>query len=314
MVSTVAIDCRLDKTMSESQKDKQAPLCPPEHFDSDELVLDTPQTRSPSFRPAYKDSDFLLRDELRPVRVHLELLKPELLQQEAGITSTLAVFGSSRIPDRESAEKSLEEEKRKQAANPSDDRLSKNVDIATRILEKSHYYEMARELGRLVTAAAEEKEGLQPVIITGSGDGIMEAANRGAHEAGGRSIGLNIVLPREQSPNAYVTPELSFQFQYFAIRKMHFLMRAIALVVFPGGFGTLDELFETLTLIQTKKVERMPVLLFGEKYWKGIVNFERLVDEGMIDQKDFESFRYVETPAHAWEYIQSYYAAKSIPE
>lgn len=296
--------------MSENQTEKDASLCPPEHFDCDELVLDTPQTRSPSFRPAYKDSDFLLRDELRPIRVHLELLKPELLQQEAGITSTLVVFGSSRIPERDKAEKKLLEEKRKLAANPSDKRLSKNVDIAARILQKSHYYEMARELGRLVTEAAGEAEGLQPVIITGSGGGIMEAANRGAFEAGGRSIGLNIVLPREQSPNAYVTPELSFQFQYFALRKMHFLMRAIALVVFPGGYGTLDELFETLTLIQTKKVERMPVLLFGEEYWKGIVNFERLVDEGMIDQQDFESFQYVETPAQAWEHIQSYYTVK----
>lgn len=300
--------------MSESQKDNKGSLCPPEDFDCDELLPKTPQTRSPSFRPAYKDSDFLLRDELRPIRVHLELLKPELLQQEAGITSTLVVFGSSRIPDRGKAAKNLEEERRKLAANPADSRLSKNVDIAVRILGKSHYYEMARELGRLVTAAAAEKEELAPVIITGSGGGIMEAANRGAHDAGGRSIGLNIVLPREQSPNAYVTPELSFQFQYFALRKMHFLMRAIALVVFPGGYGTLDELFETLTLLQTKKVERMPVLLFGEEYWKEIVNFERLVEEGMIDQKDFELFRYVESPAQAWEYVQSYYAAKSISD
>ena len=296
--------------MSESQIDKDVLRCPPEDFDCDELILDTPQTRSPSFKPAYKDSDFMLRDELRPIRVHLELLKPELLQQEAGITSTLAVFGSSRIPDRVTAEKDLEAERQKLAANPSDARLAKNVAIAEKILEKSHYYEMARELGRLVTAAAENKDGPRPVIITGSGGGIMEAANRGAHDAGGRSIGLNIVLPREQSPNAYVTPELSFQFQYFALRKMHFLMRAIALVVFPGGYGTLDELFETLTLIQTKKVERMPVLLFGEKYWKGIINFEQLVVEGVIDQEDFESFQYVETAAQAWEHIQSYYKAQ----
>lgn len=300
--------------MSESQIDKDVLRCPPEDFDCDELILDTPQTRSSSFKPAYKDSDFMLRDELRPIRVHLELLKPELLQQEAGITSTLAVFGSSRIPDRATAEKGLEAVRQELAANPSDARLAKNVAIAEKILEKSEYYEMARGLGRLVTAAAGNGGGPQPVIITGSGGGIMEAANRGAHDAGGRSIGLNIVLPREQSPNAYVTPELSFQFQYFALRKMHFLMRAIALVVFPGGYGTLDELFETLTLIQTKKVERMPVLLFGEKYWKGIVNFEQLVVEGMIDQEDFESFQYVETPSQAWEHIQSYYKAKQSRE
>ncbi len=297
--------------MPQSQIDKSSSPCPPEDFDCDDRVPDTPQTRSPSFKPAYRDSDFLLRDELRPVRVHLELLKPELLQQEAGITSTLVVFGSARIPQRSTAEKDLEEARQRLAANPSDTSLSKSVDIAARILDKSHYYEKARELGRLVTAAAVNNEELQPVIITGSGGGIMEAANRGAHDAGGRSIGLNIVLPREQSPNAFVTPELSFQFQYFAMRKMHFLMRAIALVVFPGGYGTLDELFETLTLIQTKKVEKMPVLLFGEKFWKGIVDFEQLVEEGTIDQAEFELFRYVESPEEAWDFIKNHYADSS---
>ncbi|MEX0962856.1 MAG: TIGR00730 family Rossman fold protein [Pseudohongiellaceae bacterium] len=296
-------------TKNQQDKNKLLPTC--EDFDRDDLLPDTPQTRSPSFKPAYKDTAFLLRDELRPLRVQLELLKPELLQQEAGIISTLAVFGSSRIPERDTAIENLEAEKQKLAANPSDARLSRNVEIAERILQKSHYYDMARELGRLVTAAAGDDGQLQPVIITGSGDGIMEAANRGAHDAGGRSIGLNIVLPREQAPNVYVTPELSFQFQYFALRKMHFLMRAIALVVFPGGYGTLDELFETLTLIQTKKVDKMPVLLFGEQYWQGIVNFERLVDEGMIDQEHFELFRFVETPSQAWDIILKHYAQKS---
>lgn len=277
----------------------------------DDLSADSPQTRSQSFTPAYQDSDFLQRDELRPNRVHLELLKAELLQQEAGITSTLVVFGSSQILDRIAAQKNLEQEKLSLKASPLDPGLLKNVDIATRILEKSHYYDKARELGRLVTSAAKEGANLQPVIITGSGGGIMEAANRGAFDAGGRSIGLNVLLPVEQYPNAYVTPELSLQFQYFALRKMHFLMRAIALVVFPGGYGTLDELFETLNLIKTGKVEQMPVLLFGEKHWQGIINFERLVDEGMINQKDLELFCYVETPHEAWSYILNFYASKS---
>lgn len=298
--------------MTQSQIDKSKLPCPPEDFICDDPISDSPQVRSPSFRPAYRDSEFLLRDELRPIRVHLELLKPELLQQEAGITSTLAVFGSSRIMERAEAEKNLADKKQKLQADPGNAKLSKDVDIAERILEKSQYYDMARELGRLVTSAAVEQEELQPVVITGSGGGIMEAANRGAHDAGGRSIGLNIVLPMEQSPNAYVTPELSFQFQYFAMRKMHFMMRAIALVVFPGGYGTLDELFETLTLIQTEKVERMPVLLFGEKFWNGIVNFEALVDEGTIDQSDFELFRFVESPAEAWDCIKNHYSQRKM--
>ena len=297
--------------MSKSPKIEKLSQSLPEDFDSDDLIPDTPQTRSPSFKPAYKDTDFLLRDELRPLRMHLELLKPEILQEEAGITTTLVVFGSTQIADRETAEKNLTEKELKLAANPADGLLLKQVEIAKRIRDKSHYYDMSRELGRLVTEGAQNDAGCHAVIITGSGPGIMEAANRGAHEAGGRSIGLNIVLPKEQAPNAYVTPELSFQFQYFALRKMHFLMRAIGLVVFPGGYGTLDELFETLTLIQTKKIDPLPVLLVGEKYWKRLVNFEGLVEEGMIDQEDYELFQFVESAEEAWQYIQDFYTEKS---
>ena len=267
---------------------------------------DTPQTRSHAYRLAYADEEFLLRDELRPVRLQLELLKPDLLQRENGINSTIVVFGSTRIPDAETATTRLRAAEARAKANPTDAALARKVEIAARILAKSRYYDEARELGRMVTAASQQDERCELVVITGGGPGIMEAANRGAHDAGGKSIGLNIVLPMEQCPNPYVTPELSFQFHYFAVRKMHFLMRARALVAFPGGFGTLDELFETLTLIQTKKVRPVPVLLFGREYWQRIINFDALVEEGAVDPKDLELFRYVETASDAWKIIQTY--------
>jgi uncharacterized protein (TIGR00730 family) len=266
------------------------------------LAPETAQTRSPSYLLAYADNDFLLRDELRPVRLQLEVLKPELLQQENGIQSTIVIFGSTRIPDKKTAARRLQQAGKRAAANPADKLLARKVDIAARILAKAHYYDEACELGRMITLGSPQRE---MVVITGGGPGIMEAANRGAHDAGGKSIGLNIVLPMEQSPNPYITPELCFQFHYFAVRKMHFLMRARALVAFPGGFGTLDELFETLTLIQTKKVKPVPVLLFGRDYWERIIDFEALVDEGTISQHDLDLFQYVETAQQAWEVIQA---------
>lgn len=274
------------------------------------LVPDTAQTRTPSYRLAYADTDFLLRDELRPVRLQLELLKPELLQQENGIHSTVVIFGSTRIPDTETATKRLQKSETEAAARPDNSALLRKVAIARRVLDKARYYDEARELGRMITADSRHNEDEQAdlVVTTGGGPGIMEGANRGAYDAGGKSIGLNIVLPMEQSPNPYVTPELCFQFHYFAIRKMQFLMRARALVAFPGGFGTLDELFETLTLIQTKKVKPLPVLLFGREYWQRIINFEALVDEGTIDPEDLDLFQYVETAQEAWDAIRTFYA------
>ena len=272
------------------------------------LAPDTPQTRSPSYRLAYNDKDFLLRDELRPVRLQLELLKPELLQQENGIHSTVVVFGSTRIPDGETAKQRLQQAEQRAAAKPDDVDLARQLRIAQRVLAKSHYYEEARELGRLITADSQEPGRCELVVITGGGPGIMEAANRGAHDAGGKSIGLNIVLPMEQCPNPYITPELSFQFHYFAVRKMHFLIRAKALIAFPGGFGTLDELFETLTLIQTKKIKPLPVLLFGREYWQRIIDFEALVEEGTIAPQDLGLFQYVESAQQARETIQAFYA------
>ncbi|WP_306005946.1 LOG family protein [Aquicoccus porphyridii] len=249
-----------------------------------EHVPDTPQTRAPAYRLAFDDEDFLLRDELRPVRLQLELLKPQLILEERGITSTIVLFGGARIP----------EPKKKDKAR-------------TRTLaELSHFYEVAREFSRLMTAKSLASYGREYVICTGGGPGVMEAGNRGAADVGGASIGLNIVLPHEQAPNEYVTPDLCFNFHYFAIRKMHFLMRARAICIFPGGFGTMDEMFESLTLIQTGRMERVPFLLFGRAFWEKIINWEALADAGTISDEDLDLFRYVETAEEAVHVIENW--------
>jgi len=266
-----------------------------------------PHTRSPSYRLAYADVDFLLRDELRSVRLQLELLKPEILQAEQGIGSTVVVFGSARIPEPGLAAKRVRKAEQQLAQHPGDPALQGRVDVARRIQAKSRYYDEARAFARLTTERAQQAGRKHLVVITGGGPGIMEAANRGAHDAGGRSVGLNIVLPLEQQPNPYVTPDLSFQFHYFAIRKLHFLLRAKALVAFPGGYGTLDELFETLTLIQTGKVKAMPVLLFGREFWDRIINFAALAEEGVVSSADLDLFRFVETAEEAWGVIAEHY-------
>ena len=268
------------------------------------LTPDTIQTRSPSYRLAYTDEEFLLRDELRPVRLQLELLKPDLLQEEHGIHSTIVIFGSARIPDEKTALDRLEKAKELAVATPTDSALARRVKIAKRVLNNVKYYDEARKLGRLIT---DDSKQCELVVITGGGPGIMEAANRGAVDAGGISIGLNIVLPFEQQPNPYITPELCFQFHYFAIRKMHFLKRARALVACPGGFGTLDELFETLTLIQTRKIKPVPIILLGSEYWQRIINFEAMVEEGVIDEEDLALFQFVDSAEEAWKLIKKYY-------
>jgi hypothetical protein len=268
-----------------------------------ELSVPSPQSLSPSYRLAYTDHDFLLRDELRPVRLELELLKPELILKEHGIESTIVIFGGTRIPEPKVAHQQLAEAEAAVRKDPANEFAAREMEIARRIFEKSKYYEEARKLASLISKASKNSNHFNFVVITGGGPGIMEAANRGAYEVGAESIGLNIVLPFEQKPNEYITPELCFQFHYFAIRKMHFLMRAKALVVFPGGFGTLDELFETLTLIQTKKIKPMPVLIFGREFWERIINFDGLVEEGTISPEDIELFKYVETAEEAWEII-----------
>jgi uncharacterized protein (TIGR00730 family) len=251
-----------------------------------------------AFRLAFTDTDFLLRDELRPVRMQLELLKPELVQQEQGIESTIVIFGSARIASFEDATAKLA------AAHAADNPQA--LRIAEAALAMSHFYEEARRFAALVT---ERSRALRtPIyVVTGGGPGIMEAGNRGAFDVGGKSIGLNIVLPHEQQPNPYITPALCFQFHYFALRKMHFLMRSIALVCFPGGFGTLDELFETMTLVQTGKSRARPILLFGRAFWDKLINFEHLVDTGMISAGDLGLFHFVETAEQAWQCLDDHY-------
>ena len=267
---------------------------------SAQLHIDSPQCRSASYKLAFQDPDFLLQDELRPVRLQLELLKPELILQEQHIESTVVIYGSARITDPETAETLLVSAQAEYSRSKDDPLAAKKVASARRALEKSRYYNEARKLGHLISSNTGKD---QLVVVTGGGPGIMEAANRGAHEAGMPSIGMNIVLPHEQAPNPYITPDLNFQFHYFAVRKMHLLMRAKSLVAFPGGFGTLDELFETLTLIQTQKVQSIPVLLFGKAFWERIINFNALVEEGTIASKDLDLFEYVETAEEAWEKI-----------
>ena len=251
-----------------------------------EQVPETPQTRAPAYRLAFNDPDFMCREELRPVRLQLELLKPEMILNERGIQSTVVLFGGARIP--EPAEK----------ARARTETLS----------ELSKYYDEAREFARLITEKSMASYGREFVVATGGGPGVMEAGNRGAADAGGSSIGLNIVLPHEQAPNAYVTPGLCFNFHYFAIRKMHFLMRAKAICCFPGGFGTLDEMFESLTLIQTDRMAHVPFLLFGEDFWRRIINWDALVDAGTISPEDIDLFRFVETAQEAFAIIDAHYA------
>ena len=264
------------------------------------LHADSPHSQSPSYQLAFQDKEFLLKDALRPVRLQLELLKPELIQNELGIKSTVVIFGSARIPDPEAAEADLVSVQAKANGKESDPAFRQKLLEARQDLKKSKYYEQARELARLISRNSPRDK---LVVVTGGGPGIMEAANRGAYESGAQSIGLKIVLPYEQKPNDYITQELAFQFHYFAIRKMHFLLRAKSLVAFPGGFGTMDELFEALTLIQTGKIQPMPVLLFGREFWERVIDFQALVDEGTVSSDDVKIFQYVETAAEAWDII-----------
>jgi uncharacterized protein (TIGR00730 family) len=266
--------------------------------------VDSPQTRSPSYRLAYQDEEFLIRDELRPIRLQLELLKPELIQQEQNIESTIVIFGSSRISDPEKAKHAFDSIQIEVEKNPTDPVLTKKMERAQRALNNSKYYEEARKLAHLISSACQWGEKLTHVIATGGGSGIMEAANRGAYDVKAKGIGFNIVLPFEQAPNPFITPDLSFQFHYFAVRKMHFLLRAIALIVFPGGFGTMDELFETLTLVQTHKIKPIPILLFGKEFWERAIDFKVFLEEGTISPEDLHLFQYVEEAEEAWEFIR----------
>lgn len=270
-----------------------------------------PPEESPSYIPAHRDTEFLQREELRSIRVGLELLKPELIQREQGINSTIVVFGSARLLEETAAKQALHMAEIEAAQSPQDPTRRQRVAIAQRQLALSKYYDVAREFGRLVSSICQVDGRCDYVIVTGGGPGIMEAANRGAADVNTKSIGLNVTLPHEQSPNPYITPELCFQFRYFAIRKMHFLIRAKALVAFPGGFGTLDELFETLTLLQTGKIENLMVVLVGRDFWERLINWQWLVENGLIAQHDLQLFQYAETAQEAWDLISRHYGVPS---
>jgi uncharacterized protein (TIGR00730 family) len=265
------------------------------HSDTDlkraEHVPDTPQTRSPAYRLAFADNDFLTRRELRGVRLQLELLKPEMVLTERGIRSTVVLFGGARIPE------------------PGGDAwAAKTEQQKKNLLANARYYDEARKFARLCSEESAKSYYREFVVVTGGGPGVMEAGNRGADDVGAPSIGFNIVLPHEQAPNLYVTPELAFNFHYFAIRKMHFIMRAKAVAVFPGGFGTMDELFESLTLIQTGRMERVPLVLFGREFWKNVVNIDYLAEQGTISRDDVELIDFVDTADEAWAHIREFYA------
>jgi uncharacterized protein (TIGR00730 family) len=262
-----------------------------------EHVPSIPQTESAAYKLAFQDTEFLLREDLRPVRFQLELLKPELLLNEAKIGSTFVFYGSARVPAPDMADALIA------AATNAEQQA-----IAERLKAKSPYYDVARELARLASGCGSDAEGKRHfVVCSGGGPSFMEAANRGSADIGQQSIGLNIVLPHEQLPNRYVTPDLSFRFHYFALRKMHFLLRARAVAVFPGGYGTFDELFELLTLVQTGKVRPLPILLFGREYWNRVIDFQAMVEEGVISPHDLDLIHWCETAREAWDFVRGFY-------
>ncbi|NIP87110.1 MAG: TIGR00730 family Rossman fold protein [Planctomycetales bacterium] len=263
--------------------------------------------KSPSYQLAERDTQLLARPELRPVRVQLELLKPEMALSEQGVASTIVVFGGTQIVAADRAEAQLTAARRAAANHPDDASYQRQLQRAERILAKSHYYDAAREFASLVSSTCQLDGRCDYVVVTGGGPGIMEAANRGAFDVRAKSVGLNITLPSEQVPNPYITPELCFQFHYFALRKMHFLLRAKALVIFPGGFGTLDELFDALTLRQTRRMQEIPIVLYGREYWEQVIDFQFLADEGTIADEHLDLIQYAESPQEVWEIIVKFH-------
>jgi len=263
--------------------------------------------RASGYRLAELDMDFLGRPAQRPVRMQLELQKVETLLRENKIDSTVVVFGGTQVIEREFAETRLAQAKKAAKENPDDITAKRGLIRAERVMAKSRFYEEAREFSRIVSARQKDKGHSTFVIATGGGPGVMEAANRGAFEIGAKSIGFNIELPHEQEPNPYITPELCFQFSYFALRKFHFVLRAAALVIFPGGFGTLDELFNTLTLRQTGRMQEIPIILYGKEYWNGVMNFQYLADESVIADKDLDLIYFAESPEEAWKIIADFH-------
>lgn len=285
----------------------------PSEQDADALARIQAIMASPSYRQADQDVDFLNLDVTRGVRLQIDYQKPELLLRQHGIQHTIVVFGSTRIQEPAAVQLKVDSLCKQLDVDPGNLTLQRCLAIAKRVLAKSHYYEVAQEFGQLVGKAGQANDAGQLVVMTGGGPGMMEAANRGAHDVGSQSIGLNIDLPHEQYPNPYITPELCFRFHYFALRKLHFLLRTRALVVFPGGYGTFDELFETLTLVQTRKIKPIPVVLVGSDYWRQAFNVDFLVDEGVIDEEDRELFWYAETAQEIWSGILRWHEANGTP-
>ncbi|WP_296824418.1 TIGR00730 family Rossman fold protein [Sulfurovum sp.] len=269
--------------------------------------------RHSNYIQADRDPDFLKRDEVRAVRLEVDYLKAELLLKEHGIEYTIVAFGSTRIVESSEIKRHIKMLKERLSNESGNAELEKELRIAENLLAKSHYYDTARRFGSIVGRSGKGPDDARVTLMTGGGPGIMEAVNRGAFDVGAKSIGLNITLPHEQYPNPYITPELCFQFHYFAIRKMHFLRRAKALVIFPGGFGTMDECFEILTLVQTRKVDPIPIVFVGESYWKNMVNFEGFMEEGVIDPEDMDVFTFVETAEEAWETILRWHSDSGTP-
>lgn len=259
--------------------------------------------RAPSYSLAQDDRALLERTEMRGVRMLLELGKPEIAFQGDNIESTVIVFGGTQIIERNASERRLSEARRNQAINAEDPKLIREVQRNERLVELSHFYDDARQFARLVSIDNQCDEKRSYVVVTGGGPGIMEAANRGAFDVGCKSIGLNIKLPGEQQPNPFITPELCFQFKYFALRKFHFILRSVGAVLFPGGFGTLDEMFQTLTLRQTHRMQPIPIILFGHDYWSKVIDFNFLADSGVISHEHLDLFQYADTPESAWEKI-----------
>jgi len=283
------------------------PLGDPEAADRVRRLMD-----SPSYVRSDADIDLLKRDELRAVRLQLEYLKPELALQEQGIESTIVVFGGTRIFEPAVAEARRREAEEALKRNSGDRELQRRLSVAKRVVAKANYYDVARKFASLVSKVCQVSGKCRFMVVTGGGPGIMEAANRGAFDEGAKSAGLNITLPHEQYPNPYISPDLCFQFRYFFLRKMHFLKRARALVAFPGGFGTLDELFETLTLIQTRTIEPIPVVLVGREFWKGTFDADFLAAEGVIDPEDREIFEFAENAPEIWDHIIAWYRARNL--
>jgi uncharacterized protein (TIGR00730 family) len=298
--------------MSREHDADRSPSRPePNHEEREQLVAAL--RRSPSYRVAYEDLDFLKEEFLRPTRLQLELLKPEMLLRRLNIRSTIVVFGSARILPPEQARARLAEAEAALSARPEDPQCTAAFVFAKKQVSVSRYYDEARAFSRMVSTLVKRADRHDFVVVTGGGPGIMEAANRGAHDVAALSAALNITLPQEQEPNPYISPELCFQFHYFAIRKMHFLLRAVALVAFPGGFGTLDELFEALTLVQTGKVRPMPIVLVGREFWQTFMNMDVLVEHGVISREDTRLFTIVETAEDAVQVIDDFYG-REVPE